>query len=41
LIKEETTVKKVYEAPEMKLLAVDAADVITASNWLEWDTTEE
>ena len=33
--------KKTYEAPKMQLLAVDAQDVITASNWLEWDTTED
>ena len=35
--------KKSYNAPEMKVLAVDAQDVITTSggNRTEWDTTED
>ena len=35
--------KKLYNAPELKVLAVDAQDVITTSgdNRLEWDTTED
>ena len=35
--------KKIYQAPEMKLLTINAQDIITTSgdNLLEWDTTED